>query len=598
MLEGQGWCSKLPQADCERWYRSKREARLGVHGLESVFFCEWSGGKCGSAAPVSCEPLSAGTAGAKPNLLFFLTDDWSFEMWPGRTEEEAQPQGMRELLPRLSATFVDDGLSLERHYTTFVCVPSRHSFLSGRLPHHLDLTNNLCRGLPLEMDTIADRLKAAGYVTHFVGKWNVGVASSRLLPAQRGFDSTLGFLQHAHHHFKHTDVSLDEGEPPLYDFFVGEDGEDVCLGRQHPSVKAEVLSTQVYEERAVAIVSNHDVAVPLFLFVSFSAPHAPLMERQRHLDRASHARGEVHEACEWNQVPGTHWPCNQENRMKYEAMMSGVDEAVGRVEDALRSRGMWSHSLLAFASDNGGSLPGMMSNRPLSGGKGGLLEGGVRTVAALGGGWLPQRVRGRASEALVHISDWYATLLSAAGGDFGSGSNLGASAHVHPPDSVNVLPALLDEASLSGGSGGGSWARRLGGERTVVLWTGQDSALLKVHRYKNGKVGLLKLISGRGCVSKVPEDRPCIECYGEYGCVFDVLADPAEKTDIVGTLSASEKQALSDALDAAQDEWRERRDASAAREWPAGSVNRNPHCNGLEIRAYARANGNVIQPWL
>jgi len=218
MLEGQGWCSKLPQADCERWYRSKREARLGVHGLESVFFCEWSGGKCGSAAPVSCEPLSAGTAGAKPNLLFFLTDDWSFEMWPGRTEEEAQPQGMRELLPRLSATFVDDGLSLERHYTTFVCVPSRHSFLSGRLPHHLDLTNNLCRGLPLEMDTIADRLKAAGYVTHFVGKWNVGVASSRLLPAQRGFDSTLGFLQHAHHHFKHTDVSLDEGEPPLYDF--------------------------------------------------------------------------------------------------------------------------------------------------------------------------------------------------------------------------------------------------------------------------------------------------------------------------------------------------------------------------------------------
>ena len=55
------------------------------------------------------------------------------------------------------------------------------------------------------------------------------------------------------------------------------------------------------------------------------------------------------------------------------------------------------------------------SNAPLRGGKNGMWEGGVRTVAAMGGGHLPAALRGRASNALMHTADWYATLSHVAG---------------------------------------------------------------------------------------------------------------------------------------------------------------------------------------
>jgi len=71
---------------------------------------------------------------------------------------------------------------------------------------------------------------------------------------------------------------------------------------------------------------------------------------------------------------------------------------------------MWERSLLIFASDNGAPMLPYASNLPLRGGKNDAFDGGVRTLAALGGGWLPRHMRGATSDVAVHISDWYATL--------------------------------------------------------------------------------------------------------------------------------------------------------------------------------------------
>ena len=66
---------------------------------------------------------------------------------------------------------------------------------------------------------------------------------------------------------------------------------------------------------------------------------------------------------------------------------------------------MWQRTLLIFTSDNGGPI-GTTLNTPLKGGKYSSLEGGVRVVTALGGGYLPQPLRGTSSPAFMHISDW------------------------------------------------------------------------------------------------------------------------------------------------------------------------------------------------
>ena len=51
------------------------------------------------------------------------------------------------------------------------------------------------------------------------------------------------------------------------------------------------------------------------------------------------------------------------------------------------------------------------------GGKGGFFEGGIRTVAWVGGGYIPQSEKGWKRTGLMHGADWTPTLLSLAGVD-------------------------------------------------------------------------------------------------------------------------------------------------------------------------------------
>ena len=127
--------------------------------------------------------------GSRPNVIMFLTDDWPWEMWPS----EGAVASYRALLPSIAATFVDEGLELALHYAHAVCAPSRKALLSGRFADHLAPNNSPCRGLPLRVSTLADRLAAEGYENHFIGKWHAGFTSPSLWPTRRGFHTSLGF---------------------------------------------------------------------------------------------------------------------------------------------------------------------------------------------------------------------------------------------------------------------------------------------------------------------------------------------------------------------------------------------------------------------
>ena len=121
-------------------------------------------------------------------------------------------------------------------------------------------------------------------------------------------------------------------------------------------------------------------------------------------------------------------------------MALSIDDAVGGIVDELRGRRMWAETMLVFLSDNGGGYEQQGSNRPLRGSKGGTLEGGIRTAAAVGGGWLPPRLRGQTSSHLMSVADWYPTLCDAAG----VGADDERSRDVAPVDGSSMLPWWLE----------------------------------------------------------------------------------------------------------------------------------------------------------
>lgn len=101
------------------------------------------------------------------------------------------------------------------------------------------------------------------------------------------------------------------------------------------------------------------------------------------------------------------------------AMLTKLDESVGKVVLSLKQKGLLENTIILFSSDNGGPAAGFndnaASNYPLRGVKNTLWEGGVRGAALL---WSPLiKQPSRVANQTFHIADWLPTLYSAAGGE-------------------------------------------------------------------------------------------------------------------------------------------------------------------------------------
>jgi arylsulfatase B len=96
-------------------------------------------------------------------------------------------------------------------------------------------------------------------------------------------------------------------------------------------------------------------------------------------------------------------------------MGSYADQVLGNLTNLLRELGYYNNTLVVVLSDNGGPAikkrahtdSFAANNYPLRGGKGTLFDGGVRTVAFLTGGFVPEEARGSVREGMMHLCDWY-----------------------------------------------------------------------------------------------------------------------------------------------------------------------------------------------
>ena len=138
-------------------------------------------------------------------------------------------------------------------------------------------------------------------------------------------------------------------------------------------------------------------------------------------------------------------------RQQYHAMVNIMDEVVGNITDAIKAKpGMWENTLVIFSSDNGGPVDlaeNAANNWPLRGGKYSVFEGGIRAIAFVSGGLVPEKLRGSTNDGIVHIADWYATLAHLAGQD--PTDHRAAASGLPPIDSMNVWPFLSGQVATS-----------------------------------------------------------------------------------------------------------------------------------------------------
>ena len=135
----------------------------------------------------------------------------------------------------------------------------------------------------------------------------------------------------------------------------------------------------------------------------------------------------------------------------YLAMVSQVDEVLGKIVAALDRKGIRENTVIVFHSDNGGAVKRKYSsgdgdtqqtvsnNGPFRSGSGSLYEGGIRVPAIIS--W-PEKINHMISTERVHVSDMYTTLLGIAG------ASLGKNEQIKPLDGIDLLPLLYENELL------------------------------------------------------------------------------------------------------------------------------------------------------
>jgi arylsulfatase A-like enzyme len=306
----------------------------------------------------------------RPNIVFILADDLGYG--------DIGPFGQKVIQTPHLDRMATEGLKLTNFYSgSTVCAPSRCAFLTGKHTGHAYVRGNGEVPLRPGDQTIAARLKAAGYATGLFGKWGLGDIGTTGSPDQQGWGTFAGYLHHVEGHFQMPGM--------LWEFSP----ENPTLRRGRGENQGGYLN-DVFANRAVEFI-GHQQGKPFFVYLALTLPHAQLLAPADAMKPYLTADGQSRLGPETPYVGG-HYGGQPMPRAAYAAMVSRVDRYVGQVLNALKAKGLDKNTLVLFSSDNGTHLEGgrdrddvayFNSSGGLKGVKRDLTEGGIRvpTVA-------------------------------------------------------------------------------------------------------------------------------------------------------------------------------------------------------------------------
>jgi len=361
---------------------------------------------------ILCGHAFAADKPARPNILFLLADDLGY----GDLGCYGHPRTKTPNLDRLAR----DGTRFTQFYVHPLCSPTRAAAITGQFPsrwrifaHLASLTANTARGMPHWLDAQAPSmpraLQQAGYRTAHFGKWHLGGGSG-------SFRDGALYINHpdappvASYGFDV--VRADFGNAPTWKHAQPVD-------KPHESYPYDEPEWQTWSSRAISDATigflddhaRHHQDQSFLAHVWLKDPHTPMQPTDAM--RAPYA--DVKEPAQ------THY-----------AMVSFMDEQIGRILNKLEALGLRENTLVLFASDNGGVVNRGASNGRLRGGKVTLYEGGIRVPFIAR--WPGQVPAGRVDEAsLLNVCDLAPTFCQLAGAAMPGG---------YPSDGVDAGDAL------------------------------------------------------------------------------------------------------------------------------------------------------------
>lgn len=327
---------------------------------------------------------------------------------------------------------------LSDYYTYKVCAPSRAATMTGRYPWGVgfyDMSLDAEHCVPTSTTLLPEVMRGLGYRTHSTGKWDVGYVKSECTPTERGFESFLGYYTACTSDYWYHGAP---GHNATMSACGGVDFSDstaaggISGAPMHgPNSLNGTYDRDVFTQRAIDVINDHNQSEPLFLYVAYHNVHDSCMaDRLSSLGLdAPKASVELYKTTKLDT-----WKVQA-------AMTTELDYGVGNITETLKRNGMWNNTVLVFVSDNGGPLD-HSSNAPLRAGKGHWFEGGVRVVGAVASPLLPLERRGTTWSGMAHSSDWYVTLVEGV-----AGGALPSSTGPRAPDGHNLWPALLANAT-------------------------------------------------------------------------------------------------------------------------------------------------------
>lgn len=525
----------------------------------------------GEAKAQSVEPKTSTTA-KRPNIVVIVADDMGYSDM-GMFGSEIQTPNLDNLAKA--------GVRFTNFCTHASCSPTRSMLLSG-LDTHINGLGNMDEwtapnqvGLDgyegnLSTDVVAfpQLLKDAGYHTYMVGKWHMGKSPDKI-PAARGFERDFSLLDGAGSYWDMTNFTALTPNS-LYT----EDGKYLT------KLPKKYYATKTYTDKLIShIDANQSDGKPFFAYVSHQAPHDPYhlpkdwrdrhvgqydygwdMIRQQRLKRMKEL-GIVPESANLAErmwyvpqydllAPAARAIIGRKMEL-YAGLMENMDYHIGRLIDHLKEIGEYENTIFIVFGDNGAEgtdlakmiagTPGTRDNlyfamkwsqtdpnawgdpgsyvgygpgwaqvsmTPFSQFKGWLAEGGVRNALIVSGP-VVKRDKGSINNGLMSVADIAPTLLEIAGTKYPEKYN------------GNELPPLI----------GKSWVQVLAGEkespRTQKDYLGWELFGNRAIRQGDWKLRWLYKPFGKGDWE-----------------LFNLLADPAERTDLAANNPGKLKEML------------------------------------------------------
>ena len=312
-----------------------------------------------------------------PNVLIIIADDlgWSQIGCYGSTFYET---------PNIDK-LAKSGIRFSNAYSAAsICSPTRAAIMTGKYPARLDLTDfipgnfpknkplltpdNWQKYLPLDEETIGEKMEASGYSTGFFGKWHL---SKEKLPPES--------LPHnpSKQGFKETFVTYKPSKNLIQKWQIE---------------NKDFHNVDTITKRGLEFIEQNK-KVPFLLVLSHNTIHDPLLENQELINKYQNKKGSE----------------KKENNPTIGAMIETLDLSVGQIVKKLKNLKLFDNTLLIFCSDNGGKHKHALQ-KPFKKGKGWLYEGGIRVPLIIS--W-PEKIQNNfISEQMTSSIDFLPTILN------------------------------------------------------------------------------------------------------------------------------------------------------------------------------------------